>query len=141
MKEIVLGIWLGIQGGLDLKYKEIPLWLAIFGGVVGMVFCILERRTLGDVVLSCLPGVIALIFSKLTNEVMGYGDGVVFLVMGIFLSLERLLAIGMLAFLIAGVAALVLLVIFRKKGNYRIPFLPFLCMAYGIEYWIAKGGM
>ena len=117
MKEIVLGIWLGIQGGLDLKYKEIPLWLAIFGGVVGMVFCILERRTLGDVVLSCLPGVIALIFSKLTKEVMGYGDGIVFLVMGIYLSLERLLAIGMLAFLIAGVAALVLLVIFRKKTS------------------------
>lgn len=141
MKEIVLGIWLGIQGGLDLKYKEIPLWLAICGGVAGIMFCILEKRSLGEIVLSCLPGVIALIFSKLTNEVMGYGDGVVFLVMGIYLSLERLLAIGMLAFLIAGVAALVLLVIFRKKGNYRIPFLPFLCIAYGIEYWIAKGGM
>lgn len=141
MKEIVLGIWLGIQGGLDLKYKEIPLWLAIFGGMVGIVFCILERRTLGEVVLSCLPGVIALVFSKLTKEVMGYGDGIVFLVMGIYLSLERLLAIGMLAFMIAGVVALILLVIFRKKGNYRIPFLPFLSLAYGIEYWIGKGGV
>ncbi len=141
MKEIVLGIWLGIQGGLDLKYKEIPLWFAIFGGMGGMVFCVLERRTLGEVVLSCLPGVIALVFSKLTKEVMGYGDGIVFLVMGIYLSLERLLAIGMLAFMIAGVVALILLVIFRKKGNYRIPFLPFLSLAYGIEYWIGKGGV
>lgn len=141
MKEIVLGIWLGIQGGLDLKYKEIPLWFAIFGGMGGMVFCVLERRTLGEVVLSCLPGVIALVFSKLTKEVMGYGDGIVFLVMGIYLSLERLLAIGMLAFMIAGVVALILLVIFRKKGNYRIPFLPFLSLAYGIEYWIGKGGI
>lgn len=141
MKEIVLGIWLGIQGGLDLKYKEIPLWLAILGGMAGIAFCVLERRPLGEVVLSCLPGVIALIFSKLTNEVMGYGDGIVFLVMGIYLSLERLLAIGMLAFMIAGVVALVLLVIFRKKGSYRIPFLPFLGLAYGIEYWIARGGI
>lgn len=141
MKEIVLGIWLGIQGGLDLKYKEIPLWFAIFGGMGGMVFCVLERRTLGEVVLSCLPGVIALVFSKLTKEVMGYGDGIVFLVMGIYLSLERLLAIGMLAFMMAGVVALILLVIFRKKGNYRIPFLPFLSLAYGIEYWIGKGGV
>lgn len=141
MKEIVLGIWLGIQGGLDLKYKEIPLWLAVFGGIAGIVFCIIERRTLGEVVLSCLPGVIALIFSKLTKEVMGYGDGIVFLVMGIYLSLERLLTIGMLAFMIAGVVALILLVMFRKKGNYRIPFLPFLTLAYGIEYWIGKGGV
>lgn len=141
MKEIVLGIWLGIQGGLDLKYKEIPLWLALFGGIAGLVFCIIERRTLGEVVLSCLPGVIALVFSKVTKEVMGYGDGIVFLVMGIYLSLEQLLAIGMLAFLIAGVVALILLVFFRKKRNYRIPFLPFLCIAYGIEYWIAKGGV
>jgi leader peptidase (prepilin peptidase)/N-methyltransferase len=139
MKEIVLGIWLVTQGGIDLKYKEIPLWLAIFGGVAGIVFCILEKRMPGEILLACLPGVIALVFSKLSGEVMGYGDGIVFLVMGIYLSLERLLAIGMLAFSIAGVAALVLFVIFRKNGNCRIPFLPFLSLAYGIEWWIGKG--
>ena len=141
MKEIVLGVWLVTQGGLDLKYKEIPLWLAVFGGVAGLVFCVFERRAPGELLLACLPGVIALVFSKLTREVMGYGDGIVFLVMGIYVSLERLLAIGMLAFTIAGVVALILLVVFRKKGEYRIPFLPFLALAYGIEWWIGNGGI
>lgn len=141
MKEMVLGVWLVAQGGLDLKYKEIPLWLAVFGGVAGLGFCVFERRSPGELLLACLPGVIALIFSKLTREVMGYGDGIVFLVMGIYVSLERLLAIGMLAFTIAGVVALILLVVFRKKGEYRIPFLPFLALAYGIEWWIGSGGI
>ncbi|MBR3812080.1 MAG: prepilin peptidase [Agathobacter sp.] len=140
MKEIILGIWLGVQGGIDLKYKEIPLWFVIVGGIGGIVFCILEGRVPMEVVLACLPGALALVFSKLTKEVMGYGDGIVFLVMGIYLSLERLLAIGMLAFLIAGVVALVLLVVFRKKGNYRIPFLPFLFLAYELDFFIGKGG-
>lgn len=140
MKEIILGIWLGVQGGIDLKYKEIPLWFVIVGGIGGIVFCILEGRVPTEVVLACIPGALALVFSKLTKEVMGYGDGIVFLVMGIYLSLERLLAIGMLAFLIAGVVALVLLVVFRKKGNYRIPFLPFLFLAYELDFFIGKGG-
>ncbi len=140
MKELVLGIWLGIQGCVDFKYKEIPLWFSIFGAIIGIVFCVVEERELGSVVLSCVPGVAALVFSKLTKEVIGYGDGIVLIVMGIFLSLEHLLSIVMAAFSIAGIVALVLLVIFRKKGNHRIPFIPFLSLAYGIECLIKLGG-
>lgn len=139
MKEMILGIWLGIQGGIDLKHKEIPVWLVIPGGIVGMAFCILEKRSLEELVLACLPGIAALVFSKLTKEVMGYGDGMVFLIMGMYLSLEGLLEIVIIAFMIAGFVALVLLVTFRKKGNDRIPFLPFLCLAYALEWWIIKG--
>ena len=92
-----------------------------------------------SILVACVPGILGLVFSWLTKEVVGYGDGIVLMILGMYLSLERLIFIGMIAFEIAGVVALVLLVIFRKKGSYRIPFVPFLCLAYGVEYWIRLG--
>lgn len=140
MKTLILGIWLGIQGYIDLRYKEIPLWFSALGAMLGIVFCIIERRDIVSVLLACMPGFMMLVFSKLTREVIGYGDGIVLVVMGIFLSLESLLSTGMTAFTIAGVVALVLLVGFKKRGSHRIPFIPFLSVAYGIECLTKIGG-
>ena len=135
MKEIVLAVWLGIAGVVDWKYKVIPLWLSIPGGIIGIGFCVIESRSMENIVVSCLFGMAALLISKLTNEVIGYGDGIVFLIMGLFLSWDRLTFIGILAFIIAGMVALVLLVVFRKNGRCRMPFLPFLAMSYYISLW------
>ena len=140
MKELVFGIWLGIQGYFDFKYKEIPLWLSLFGGGLGIFLCIIEKRNIMDVLLACIPGVILLIFSWLTKEVIGYGDGIVFLIMGTYMSLSQICAIGMSAFSIAGIFALILIVIFHKKGKDQIPFIPFLVLAYGMEYLADIGG-
>ena len=140
MKEIVLGIWLGVQGVIDWRYKEIPFWFSLLGGVVGVCFCVIEERRYTDVILACIPGVLVLIIAKLTKEIIGYGDGIVLLAMGFYLSLEALISVWMLAFMIAGMAALILLIVFRKNGNYRIAFLPFLLSSYFIDWWIRYGG-
>ena len=139
MKEIILGIWLGLQSYLDFKYKEIPVWLSIVGAVFGIIFCLLEKRQVLPVLLSLLPGICALLFSWITKEIMGYGDGVVLFVLGIYMPLKQLLSTGMLAFGLAGLVALVLLVVFRKNGRYRIPFVPFLGIAFIMEKLIVIG--
>jgi len=139
MKEIILGIWLGIQGVMDFKYKEIPLWFTLLGGVVGIVICVREERTVFEVLVSCLPGLVVIFFSWMTKEIIGYGDGIVLLVMGFYLSLSQVLSVGMFAVFIAGIVALILLTVFQKRGSYRIPFIPFLTLAYGIDYLIRIG--
>jgi len=130
MKEVVLGIILGIQAGIDWKRKEIPLWLSLVGIAGGVVFCIQEQRVWTSILIASIPGVISLLFSRLTDEVIGYGDGILFLMLAFYLSLEEILSVGMVAFSIAGVVALVLLVVFHKKGKERIAFIPFLSLAY-----------
>lgn len=139
MKELVLGIWLGIQAGIDFKYKEIPLWFSVLGGILGICFCIKEERTVIEVVISCLPGIVAIGFSWITKEIMGYGDGIVLVVLGLYLSISEIMSLGMLAFGIAGIVALFMLVVLRKGRNYRIPFIPFLEIAYVI-YWVTEWG-
>ena len=139
MKEIVIGIWLCIQGGIDYKYKKIPVWISVLGGIIGILFCVGEKRALISILYSIVPGVVLLGFSWITKEVMGYGDGIVLLVLGLFLPLKNILSIGIIAFTLAGMVALVLLVIFQKKGSYQIPFIPFLAVGYGLDYWIQIG--
>ena len=128
-----------VQGGIDFKYKEIPLWLSILGGTIGVVFCITENRPFTSVLSACFPGILMLGFSWLTKEVIGYGDGIVLMVMGIYLTISQLLSIGMMAFCVAGVVALLLLVLCKKNGSYRIPFVPFLAISYGIQYMLEHG--
>lgn len=130
MKEVVLGIVIGIHAGIDWKRKEIPLWLSLVGIVGGIVFCIQEGRAWTSILVASVPGVISMIFSKLTGEVIGYGDGILFIMLAFYLSLEEILSIGMAAFSIAGVVALILLLFFQKKGKDRIAFIPFLYLAY-----------
>lgn len=139
MKEIMLGIWLGIQGALDYKYKEIPLWFSLVGGAIGVLWCLMEARNIMDILYSCMPGLLALGFSRVTKEVLGYGDGIIFLVMGLYLPLKKLILIGMSAFFVAGLTALVLLIGFRKNGRERIAFIPFLSAAYIVTYFIELG--
>lgn len=139
MKAAILGVWLSIQGCVDFKYKEIPLWFSLLGGIIGVGFCVAEERAGIEILCGVMPGVLALGFSWLTKEVIGYGDGIVLVVMGIYLPIREILSLGMMAFSIAGVIALILMTVFKKKGNYRIPFLPFLAVAYWIDYLIRIG--
>jgi leader peptidase (prepilin peptidase)/N-methyltransferase len=139
IKVIIVGIWLAILGWIDFKHKEIPMWLVMLGGVIGIGFCIWEGRSIEGIMLSSLPGILTLVFSRLTKEVIGYGDGIVMGILGLFWKIGQLLSIGMTAFVLAGMVALVLLVVFQKKGSSRMPFIPFLCVAYGIDIWARFG--
>lgn len=140
MKVFLFGSWLSFQGYLDFKYKEIPNWVSLLGGIIGIVFCIIEKRSVTDVLLACVPGMVLLLFSWITKEVIGYGDGIILIVMGIYLSASQVFLIGMLAFGLAGIVALILLVIFHKRGTEQIPFIPFLVVAYGLECLTKIGG-
>ncbi len=133
MKEIVLTIWLGIQAVIDFKHKEISIGLCLWGGLLGIAFCIAERRGIEGLLFSLLPGCFFIIFSKISNEVIGYGDGIIFIVMAFFLSVQQQVTILMIAFSIAGLVALVMLLFFQKRGNYRIPLIPFVFIAFLIE--------
>ena len=130
MKEFILAIWLMLEAVIDWKYKYISIWHLIMGGAIGILFCLLQKRALDEVALACIPGVCLLVFAKLTREAIGYGDGMVFLVLGLYLSIEEILMIGFWASAAAGIMALTLLVVFRKSGKYRMAFLPFLSGIY-----------
>ena len=128
-----------VLGMIDLKYRQIPLAVTVIGTGAGIGFCILEERGLFSLLLAVLPGLMTLLFARISNETMGYGDGFVLILMGTYLPWEAVVAVGLLAFGIAGMVALVLLVAFHKNRNYQIPFVPFLTIGYILNVFINGG--
>lgn len=125
---IVIGI-LGIQSYYDIRYKKVPLFLTVIGTILGLIYFLGNKDIHLFLLGAFIPGAVCLLYGKVTKEALGYGDGLLILMMGCYFNLKELLGICFLAFMIGGLVALGLLVIFRRSGKQEIPFVPFLFVA------------
>ena len=78
-----------------------------------------------DIMLGCLPGISLLLVGKLSGWAVGSADGIIVLVLGIYLGFWQVLSVLSGAFLTAVMAAGFLLAVKKKDRKYEIPFIPF----------------
>lgn len=131
MEELLLGIFLAINAGCDLKRKEIPLWsILIFGGV-GIILAFF-----GDITESMsyigglMIGLLVIGTAAATKETVGYGDGMAIAVCGIYLGFFRTFFVLFYGLLLCSVISAVLMVMKKRTGKTRVPFLPYLLVGY-----------
>ncbi len=131
IKEIVLLAGLGIMSVEDIRKKGIKrLWL-IGLGIVGLIFTIADAEVLCvSFLLRFVPGVVFVLLAWATREQIGMGDALLILVMGWYLNAIELVDVCLLAFFIAGLVALVLLVVIRKSKKFELPMVPFIFAGY-----------
>lgn len=139
LKCVVAGILLLVQGYRDIREKEIPVWVTILGGILGLVLSFMEERPILDIITAICPGIVCILLAKISREAIGYGDGILLCGLGCIYSVEEIMSVCMIASIFGGITALVLFVFFHKKGNYEIPFVPFLFLGWIIEVWIEGG--
>lgn len=132
--DIVTGIYLLIQSVWDIRTKKIPLWISLCFGSCSLLYSICCNRECLEFILALIPGGICFLLGYWTREAIGYGDAILLCALGMLYSLEELLSICVIAVMLAGVAGLVLLVVFRKNGKYEIPFVPFLWIGWLILF-------
>lgn len=115
----------------DIRHRRVNSILILLMGMVGVCFHILwQQQTLYSMMAGLLPGIVLLGISFLSGQAVGIGDGLVVMVMGIFLGGSRNLQILFLALLISAVVSLVLFLTKRKSRKDSIPFIPCLLIAY-----------
>ena len=131
IKEIVLLAGLGIMSVEDIRKKGIKrLWL-IGLGIVGLIFTIADAEVLCvSFLFRFVPGVVFVLLAWATREQIGMGDALLILVMGWYLNAIELVDVCLLAFFIAGLVALVLLVVIRKSKKFELPMVPFIFAGY-----------
>ena len=131
IKEIVLLAGLGIMSVEDIRKKGIKrLWL-IGLGIVGLIFTIADAEVLCvSFLLRFVPGVVIVLLAWATREQIGMGDALLILVMGWYLNAIELVDVCLLAFFIAGLVALVLLVVIKKSKKFELPMVPFIFAGY-----------
>lgn len=148
--EVIIGVILFIEAVVDWKTKQISLWRLFVYGASAVLLAILAnwdgihligKNVLMMVFLGACPGLVMLLFGLLSQEAIGYGDGVVVVILGVLLGIKPIIMCLFIAFMIEFIAAMGILV--WKKfcigcvRNYRIAFLPFLFCGYvgGMCLW------
>ncbi len=128
---IITLIGLVVNTILDAKSRKISLVVAGITGACGLCWRLAEGSLLTwDVLLGLLPGMLWFLLARATKESVGYGDAWVLLAAGIVLGGEDMLYMCTAAIFLAGIIALILIVVFHKSKKYQMPFLPFLMVGY-----------
>lgn len=125
---------------MDIRIRKVPRDVLILCMISAVIYQILTDHV--DWRLSLAGGAVGLVFlwfSKITNEVIGYGDSMAILVLGIYLGVWQLMAVLVTAFFILSVLGIGCLAAGRAKIGMAFPFYPFLTVGY--LFGVFVGGM
>ncbi|MBR4669717.1 MAG: prepilin peptidase [Butyrivibrio sp.] len=136
---ILMFIFMFVLSVQDIRNREISAKLLMICAVIsisGAVIGILSNNmSIIDVAISLLPGAGLLLLSFVTRQQIGYGDGLIALILGPALGIEILIIGLMAAFFGSGVFSLILLAVKKAKRKSRIPFVPFITLGTVVAYF------
>lgn len=133
--EILTFVFLGICAVYDGLEKEIPLavvWLGIITAIVLHIQGLAGDGTWKAAVLSVVPGVAFWLVGLISGEKVGYGDGWVLVMLGLFMGLWKCFLILMIGLISGSLVVLILLVFKKVSKDYQLPFVPFILFGMGV---------
>lgn len=129
-------IYLIIAAWKDVKEKKVSVWLAgVFALLAAAFHMFLEK---GDIrwAAGALPGFFLLWLAWVSQQAVGYGDGCVLTVIGLYLGFAAGTGILMTGLLMMCPVSLGVL-LWKKDRKRTLPFVPFLLAGYLI--WLMGG--
>ena len=132
MKWIIISVFMAVCTITDIRKKEIPVAVVALSGLALFFYVIFgEKKQWMDILYSLMPGMLLLMLSYCTRESIGYGDGLVVLVIGICMGMGICIAAVTAGLIISAICAAALLALRKAGGKSRIPFVPFLLIGMG----------
>ncbi|MDE6202090.1 MAG: prepilin peptidase [Lachnospiraceae bacterium] len=119
----------------DIRKKEIPVFKVLAAGFFAVLYpmCV-GQISAQEIIWGLVPGGILMLLALITKESIGYGDGMVAAVLGLWTGGWFTLAVVCAAVMLSGIYGTACLI--RKKRE-PIPFIPFLLL--GMEVVLAYG--
>lgn len=131
ISKCVVMIILSALSLMDYKIRKVPrdvLISCMAGAVIyRIVFVRIDWRLS---LAGALVGGVFVGISKLTKEAIGYGDSFAIMILGVYLGLWGLLEVLASAFLVLGILGIFTFVLRKQRGNWALPFFPFLTIGY-----------
>lgn len=131
IRMIVLLVSLFLCAWIDWKTERVSVPLLLLGGMAAVLLHLFaQEESVFYLMTGMSVGIALLLYSLVTHESIGYGDGCLFVMTGLFLGIWENLVLLLLASVLAGIGSAVLLFFRKKKKKERIPFVPFVFTAY-----------
>lgn len=134
IKALVLDSILIVISFIDIDYRIIPNKLIVFTLAMGVIFSFIDNISFLNGLVGMLIGGGLLLILALVPGALGGGDIKLMFVLGIFLGAKGVLVALFLAFVIASIISLLLLLFKIIKRKDYIPFGPFLALGTYIAF-------
>ncbi|MCM1257933.1 MAG: prepilin peptidase [Roseburia sp.] len=122
---------LGFHSLEDIKSKEITLMVTLGSAMAGLICHIVyQSQSIYSMLGGMVFGGLILLFAILSRGKIGPGDGMVFMLTGLYLGVEENLALMLLSFFLAGCWAFIAIFFLHRDKKEKMPFIPFLFLAY-----------
>lgn len=137
VKSMFLLFYLIVLSIFDWREKKVPVVLLAAGTAVaagyGLHVCVEEAgnpaANMAGLCLGIVPGCFLLLLARLTGKV-GYGDGVVMMIVGLTMGYQSCFALLCFSLFLAAVISVALLLLRRADRRTALPYLPFLTAVY-----------
>jgi len=134
IKALVLDSILIVVSFIDIEHQIIPNKIIIFTLAIGILFSFIDDISFTSAAVGMILGGGLLLLLALVPGVLGGGDIKLMFVLGIFLGSKGVLFALFLAFFIASIISILLLLFKIKKRKDYIPFGPFLAIGSFIAF-------
>jgi len=122
---VLLGT-LGVHSIEDIREKKITVMVTLLSGIIGIsLHLFFQNQSIYEMLTGVLAGSFILILSRLTKGRIGMGDGIIFMLTGLYLGLIDNLLLMCISFSLAGIWGLFLVFIKSNSRSERNPFIPF----------------
>lgn len=129
---VVVGIYLSVMAVIDGRKKRIP----VLPGAVCLV-CIIAGQIVNRIgwqfwISGMSVGVILFAVSKASRGAIGEGDAYVYILTGALLGIVKNMELLFISLFLCSLVSLGLIVFRRVGRQYKIAFVPFVAIAYGV---------
>ena len=127
--EIMCILFLIMESLEDIKEKMLDVRGLLIWAVTALTLKVMTGTGFYELIISLIPGIIMLFIGFISREGIGYGDGVVVLICGIFCGVYKTLVGIMIAFMIVMTGGLAVIAL-RKLSHDSIPFVPVILIGF-----------
>lgn len=122
-------IFLIISSYTDIKFLQIRLDLCLIFSITGLFIYLFnsDPSSFFIIIFNMLPGGFLLLFSYLSKEKIGYGDGLIIITLGFFKDISFLISVLLYSCILA---CLFFIIIKIRTSIKDIPFSPFITISY-----------
>ncbi len=134
MKMIIVGVELILASYFDIRYLAIPKWYFYIMAAVHIIYlCMNPPIVWWSYLASMCLGILLLLIGRITKESIGYGDGLMILLLGMIMDLQNIVCLFMLTTTVIGLGGLFLCMMHKTTRKQAIPMMPVLGIAYFLQ--------
>lgn len=132
-ENLLLWIFLLFHTVTDIRSRKINIVVCLVFGLLGLgVFLSGSEKDMVSLAGGILTGAYLLVFSLLTREAVGLGDGCVVTAVGIWLGGGKTLVVLMGGFVLAALFGVMRICARKATGKTELAFVPFFTLSYAI---------